>query len=125
MRAELEGGRQQGRGVEEGVPVDAPVPGEFRVFQAGDHPEDAPLLRPGQLRLKSDDVVEDALPVLPAELDDGVGLAARPRIDQADRLHRPVGEGLDPPPGDHLDREAPFEAFDLLEGVEGDLLRLA
>ncbi len=105
--------------------MDAPVAGELGVFQTGDHPEDTPLLRPGQLRLKSHDIVEDAILVLAPELDDGMGLAARPRIDQADRLHRPVGEGLDSPPGDHLDGKAPFEAFDLLEGVEGDLLGLA
>jgi len=122
-RPELQVRGQQGRGVQEGVPMDAPIADKFHVFQTGDHPEDPALFRPGQFRLKPHDVVEDSLPILPPELNDRMGLSARPRVNQTDRFHRAVGEGVDPPPGDHLDREASLEAPDLLEGAEGDLFR--
>src|SRR4030067_821771 len=74
------GGGERRRGGEEGVPVSAPVPGKLRLLQTGDQPEDPPLFRPGQLRLKSHDVEKDALFVLPPELDDGMGSTARPRV---------------------------------------------
>ena len=120
--AELEKRGEQGRGVEKGIPVDASKAGELGVFQTGDHPEDPSLFGPGQLRLKSNDIVKDAFLVFTSQLDDGMRLAARPRVDQPHGFHRPVGEGLDPTAGDRLDGKTPLEAFDLFEGVEGDLL---
>ena len=102
--------------------MDASKASELGAFQAGDHSEDPPLFGPGQLRLKSNDIIKDAFLVFASQLDDGMRLATRPRVDQSYGFHRPVGEGLAPPTGDRLDGETPLEAFDLFKGVQGDLL---
>ena len=110
------------RAVDVRVPVEHPVPDEDGVREARERPEDPPLLADLQLRLEADEV--EVLPrevVLP-ELDDGVRLASRLRVAEAERLHRPVPERLDAPLGHRLDRQAPLEVDGLLEVVEGDLL---
>ena len=59
------------------VAVDAAQPGEFRIFEARNHAEDAALLAVFELGLKADDIEERSQRIVLPQLDDGVGLDGR------------------------------------------------
>ena len=104
--------------------MDAPEPGELRPFEARDHAEDARLLAVFELGLEADDVEQGAERIVLPELHDGVGLDGRRMgVGQADRLHRPVAQGLAAALGHHLDRQAAVEIGRALEFAEFGLLR--
>ena len=100
---------QQRRGVDEAVAVNAAQSGEAGVFQAGDHAEDARLLRMAELGLEADNVVQRAERIVPAELHHGMGAAAGARVGQPHGLHRAEAQGLRPARRHHLDRQAALE----------------
>ncbi|MGY4333133.1 hypothetical protein ACVWWG_007550 [Bradyrhizobium sp. LB7.2] len=80
------------------------------LFQPRNGAEDALLLPVFQLRLKADDVVERAELVVLAQLHDCVGFGGGiVRIGEADRLHRPVAQGLGAALRHHLDRQTAVE----------------
>jgi len=64
--------------------------------EAGDHGEDAALLTSPQARLKAHHVPHLARAILASQLHDRPWTVSRPRIRQADRLHRPEAQGLVP-----------------------------
>ena len=102
----------------------AAEPGELRLFEPRDHAEDAPLLAVFELGLEADDVEQRAERVVLPELDDGVGLDLRiVGVGEAERLHRPVAQGLAAALGHHLDRQAAVEIGRALEFAKFGLLR--
>ncbi len=104
--------------------MEAAEAGELRVLQTRDHAEDIGLDGVAKPRLEADHVVERAERIILPELDDRVGLLVwLVPVGKADRLHRPVSEGLGPAFGHHLDRQAALEIWDLLPVVM--LVRLA
>jgi len=88
---------------------------EARVFQAGNRPEDARLLRPGQLGLKAHQIEKRAGGFFPAQLDDRKRPQAGVRMDEPHRLHRTEGQRVFPPRGQHLHREAAFKVPDVFK----------
>ena len=100
---------QQFRAVQEGVAVDAAEPGEARLLQPRNRPEDFGLGAVLQLGLEADHVEQGAERIVLAQLDDGMGAAAGARVGQADRFHRAEAQGLPAARRHDLDRQAAFE----------------
>ena len=110
--------------IQVGVAVDAAEPREFGALESRDHAEDPRLLAVFQLGLEADDVEQRAERVVLPELHDRIGLDGRLMgVGQADRLHRPVAQGLAAALGHHLDRQAAVEIGRALELAELGLLR--
>jgi hypothetical protein len=107
--------------MDEGIAVDAAVASEFRLLQPGDHPEYPPLFRPGQLRLETHHVEQGHRPVLRTKLDDRIGPAAGPGIDETNGLHRAENQCKDSASGNDFHGQAAFEAFCRLERPERDV----
>ena len=102
----------------------APEPGELRLFEPGDHAEDASLLAVFELGLEADDVEEGAERIVLPELDDRVGLdLGIMGVGEAERLHRPMAQGLAAALGHHFDRQAAVEIGRALEFAKLGLLR--
>src|SRR5207253_8734211 len=112
---------QRGR-IDEGIAMHAAVAKEFRVFQTRDHPEYPFLCAIAELRLKPDQVVAGAVPVLHPQLHDGVGPGAGLRIDQTHRLQRTEHDGATASLGHHLNRHTPFEVAEPFEVLRDHLL---
>src|SRR5437762_13562022 len=85
------------------------------MLEAGDHAEDAALLRMRHLRLEADDVEEPALGVVRAELYAGMRALPGARVDQADGAHRAERERRGSAPRQLLDRHATLEVHAALE----------
>ncbi len=113
MLLHLQGGGEQGGGVDVGVAVDLAVAQETCVLQAGDHAQDAGLLAELEVVLEADEVVGVGAQVLLAKLDDGVGNVSGVRIAQADGLHGTEAQGVGSAAGDLFDGQAAFEVWAL------------
>ena len=95
-----------------------PEADELGLLEAGNQPQHARLIAPFDLRLEADQAEVIAGQIVLPELNGGIRLAARPRIDQADRLHRPESQRLTAAMRHHLDRQAALEEFFLVEVVD-------
>ena len=84
--------RQDRRAVDVRIPVDQAEAHEFRLLQPGNEAQHARLLAPFELRLEPDEAVVIARQVVLAQLNGRVRRPARPRIGEADRLHRPESQ---------------------------------
>src|SRR6516225_8034597 len=102
--------------------MDLAEPEEFRIFQAGDHPEDAFLLRKLQMILESDEVVTRLHQVFLTELNHGIRRAAGRGIGQANGPHRAESQSIAAPPREFFDRETRFEVAGFLEFMNRDAL---
>ena len=94
---EIEVGRQQARGVDEGVAVDGAQAHELGLLQARNEAEDPFLLSVLQLGLKPHQVVERAFPVFGPQLHHRKGLAPGAGVHQPHRLHGAEQAGCDSP----------------------------
>src|SRR5207244_11117234 len=94
------------------------------MLEAGDHAEDAALLRIRHLRLEADYVEEPTLRVVLAELDAGMRALGGARVDEAHRAHRAEGERVAAPARHLLDRHAALEVDAALELPRRHLLGL-
>ena len=104
--------------------MQAAEPRELRLLEAGNHAEDPPLLAVFELGLEADHVEQRAERIVLPQLHHGVGLRRRiVRVGEADRLHRPVAQGLAAALGHHLDRQAAVEIGRALELAELRLFR--
>ena len=81
-----------------------PEPGEDRLLQPGKRAKDTLLLTDPKLGLEAHQVEENPSGVFLPELNDRVGTLPSSGIDEPNRLHGPVGEGIPATPGDFLDR---------------------
>ena len=90
---------------------------KFRVMQSRDHGKNALLLREFQMGLEADDVIDGACGVVLAQLYNGIRLAARFRVFQADGLQWAVAQRVDAAAGHDLDRHAAFEHVLILKAV--------
>ena len=89
--------------------MQAAEPGELRLLQPRDHPEDADLLGIFQLGLESHHVEQAAQRIVLAQLDHRMGPPAALGFGQAHRLHRAEAQGLAPARRHHLDGQAAVE----------------
>ena len=119
---ELQSATQQAGRIDKGVAMERAEADEFGVFEAGNHAQDAALLRIGHLGLEADHVEQPRFAIILAKLDDGVELLAGARIEQADRAHRAEGEGLTATARHFLDRHAAFEINRLFKRMSGDFI---
>ena len=99
-------------------------PDELGVLEPGNQPQHALLLAPLQLRLEAHQAVVIAGQVVLPQLHGCVRRAARARIDEADRLHRPEPQRVQAAVRHDLDRQAPFEEDGLVEVVDRRRLRV-
>src|SRR4030042_6691416 len=97
-------------GVKEGVPVNRSVPEELRAGKSRDQGKDPLLLRVGEFRLESDEVVHRPGFVLLAQLDDGMRNLARAGVPQSDGPQGTEGKRLRTPAGEDLGGPARFQA---------------
>src|SRR5687767_5994739 len=95
---------------------------EIGLREPGQRSEDPALLRPAEIGLEADQVVQLGRGVLLPELDDRPRAAAGPRILEPERLQRPEAERLRSAPRDLLDRQAALEPHGPLEVLQLDLL---
>ena len=117
-RLRLKRRAQMPRPVDERVAVHRAEARECGVLEAGDHLDDALLLRHFHLRLEADDVEVIVGEVFLAQLHDRVRPLAGARMFEADRLHRTEAQRVDAARRDLLDRQAAFEVRRLLEVVQ-------
>src|ERR1022692_2739789 len=108
-RAQLQGGREQGRRIDVGVAMNLTEAEELRMFQSRNHAQDAGLLAELQMVLEADQVEAIGAQVFLAELHGGPGTAARARIDQSHGLHGAEAQRIAAAAGEFLDRQASFE----------------
>jgi len=104
------------RRIDVGVAVHDPVAHDLAVLQSRNHLQDALLLRPGQMGLEADDVVEAGLGIVLAQLHHGIRLHGLRR--QTDRFHRSVQQRVPAPLRHHFKRHAAFKVDFLLEGFD-------
>src|SRR3546814_7406400 len=78
-----------------GVAVQPAEPRELRLLQPGDRAEHADLLAVAQLGLEADHVEQGGERVVLAQLHHGMRSTPGARVGQADRLHRPVAQGVE------------------------------
>ena len=95
---------------------------ELRLPKARNQPEDAALLRPGEVCLEADEVVGGVGGVLGPELDGGPGAPAGPGVGEAHGLQRAEAEGLVSRSSDLLHGLAGAEEVGLLELAGDDAL---
>ena len=100
---------QQLRRIEIGVLMHNAEAHELSLLQAGNHAEYAALLRPFQMRLEADDVVQRCSSIVLTELHYCIGLLAVTRINQADRLQRSEAHGVLASRSHFLNRHAGFK----------------
>ena len=79
---------------------------ELRVFQPRYHRKDALLLAEFQVRLEAHEIVHRAVPVLLAELNNGVGALPRARVGESHGLHAAVADALETAFCQHFHRHA-------------------
>src|SRR5207302_3228980 len=111
IEARLPGFDEHGRTVDVRVAVHHAEAHELRLLQAGNEPQHTPLLAPFQLRLEADEAVMVSRKIILPELDGRVWLTARPRIYEADRLHRSEPQRIFSSMRHHFDRQAPLDKF--------------
>src|SRR5205814_10042551 len=99
-------------------------PDELCLFEAWDEPQDARLIAPFDLRLKSDEAEMIGGEVVLTQLDGRERLAAGPGIDQADRLHRPEAQRVAAAVRHDFNRQTAFEEAFLVEIVNGCRFRV-
>ena len=121
--AHLPGLVEDGRCVHVGVPVHHAEPHELRALEPGDQPQHARLIAPFDLRLKAHEAEVIARQIVLTELHHRVRLTPRPRIGEADRLHRTEAQRIAPAVRHHLDGQASFEEPLLVEIVNGRRFR--
>src|SRR5262249_9673801 len=110
---------QKLRRVDEGVAVDLAEPQKLGPLQSGNLAKNPLLLRPGQTRLETDQVVRATREIFLSELHHRAGSLTGPRIAKPDWLHRAKRQRVVPPLRHHLDRQTPFEVTRLLEIMRG------
>src|SRR5262249_27931033 len=71
-----------------------------------------------EMVLKADEVVAVCQQVLLSQLDGGIGLPARSRVNQSDRFHGSISERVPPSARQLLDRQACFEVRSSFKFVE-------
>src|SRR5690625_4840981 len=82
---------------------------ELRLLQSRNHAKDPKLLAILQLGLEADHVEQRRQRIVLTKLDHGVSFPVGSRIEQPNRLHRSVAQGLAPALRHHLDRQTAFE----------------
>ena len=92
---------------------------ELGVLEARNETQDARLIAPFDLSLKTHEAVVIPGQIVLPQLDRGIGLLARPRIDETDRLHRPEAQRVDAPVRHDLDRQTALEESLAVEIVNG------
>jgi hypothetical protein len=97
--------------------MDLAVAQESGFLQAGNHAENARLLRKFQMVLKTNDVVTISAQVLLAELYDRIGPLTGPRIDQSNRLHRSKAQCVATATSDLLYRKTSLKVVQVLPVV--------
>src|SRR5207244_4421283 len=108
--------------VQEGVAMKAAEAREFGPLETWNGAEDARLLAMLELGLEAHHVEQGAKPIVLAQLNDGIGLDPRgARIGEAERLHRPMAQGVGAALSHYLDGQAAVEVG-RLPVVEGDLV---
>ena len=90
---------------------------ELRVLKRWYHGEHALLLAPCQVRLEADDVIDSAVGIVAPELNDGIVLSPRARVDKPDGLQWPVAQGVHPAARHDLDRHAALEHAAVIKAV--------
>ena len=90
----------------------------------GNQSQHARLITPFQLRLEADETVVIARELVLPQLHHGVRPAARARIVQPDRLHRPEAQRVGAPVRHHLDGQTALEEFLAVEVVNGRRFRV-
>ena len=88
---------------------------ELGSFQARNRAEDFLLGASLQARLEAHEIPHLRRAIFLTQLHDRVGLATGLRIDEADRLHRPKAQCLEPALRHFLDRQAALEIGDLVK----------
>ena len=87
-----------------------PKTDKLRLFQAGNHAENAALFGPFHPRLKADHIVEGGVKIILPQLNDRIRFfIGAVWIDKANRLHRPKGKRLRPTTDHLLDRKTPLK----------------
>src|ERR1700694_1599998 len=97
--------------------MDRPVPQKLRSLEAGNHAQHALLLRNPEPRLESHHIPHTPTSIFLAKLHDGVRIATRARIAEANRLERTEAKRVPPALGHHFHRHAPLEVGPLVELV--------
>src|SRR5712692_4212920 len=104
-------------GIEITVAMDAAEAEKLRLREPGNRAKDS-LLRAGlQSGLEAHEIPHLRRAVFLTQLHHRIWLASGLRIDEADRLHRPKAQRLDPALRHLLDGQAAFEVRDLVEFV--------
>ena len=91
------------------IAVHHAISNKFGIFQCRDHGEDPFLLRPGQMRLKTNQIIHRSRKVILSELNDGVGFLARMRIRKTNRLHRAESKSVFSSSRHHFHGHTSFE----------------
>ena len=83
--------KQHGR-IDKCVAMHHAIAQKFGVTKSGNHLQHAFLIRPLQICLEADDIVQRTSQIILSKLHHGMRAFARTRIVQPNRFHRPEGE---------------------------------
>ncbi len=109
---------QESWGIQECIPVHHAETKELRVMEGRDHRKDAPLFREAQMGLESDEVINAAVLIILAKLNDGERLFSGPRVFQSARFQGAVAKGFSSPSGHDLHRHTALKDFLILKAVD-------
>src|SRR5438128_9173118 len=98
MLAHLHGWLEHARSVDISVPMNLTELKKLRAFKSRNHSQHTCLIAISQMILETNETKRISHQVLLTELNNGVRLVVRARIDKSNRLHRTITQRIDAAP---------------------------